>query len=93
MGFNVFGGSKESLLAPVVTKEAMEAQSAQSLAQVAKKYSKILSDISQGEAMRAAFLGLAERLLHDFLGDPGNLDVHLHRGDALEGITDRKSVV
>lgn len=50
MGFNVFGGSKESLLAPVVTKEAMEAQSAQSLAQVAKKYSKILSDISQGEA-------------------------------------------
>src|SRR5690606_8463792 len=33
--------------------------------------------------MSAAFLGLLQRLLHDFLGDAGHLDVHLQRGDAL----------
>jgi hypothetical protein len=32
--------------------------------------------------VRAAFLGLRERGLEDFLGDTGDLDVHLHRGDA-----------
>ena len=33
----------------------------------------------------AAFLGLAERDLHDLLGDALDLDVHLQRGDALLG--------
>src|SRR3546814_16180186 len=32
--------------------------------------------------VRAAFLGLLQRRLEDFLGDAGDLDVHLHRGDA-----------
>ncbi len=34
------------------------------------------------EDVRTTGLCLFERLLHDFLRDAGNLDVHLHRGDA-----------
>jgi hypothetical protein len=34
------------------------------------------------EDVRAAFLGLLQRDLHDLIGDAGDLDVHLHRGDA-----------
>ena len=34
------------------------------------------------EDVQAAVLGLAERDLHDLLGDAGDLDVHLQRGDA-----------
>src|SRR5947208_2412239 len=37
------------------------------------------------ENMDAPFLGLAERDPHDLLGDPGDLDVHLQRGDAVIG--------
>ena len=37
------------------------------------------------EDMQAAVLRLAERHLHDLLGDAGDLDVHLQRGDALIG--------
>src|SRR5690606_34034229 len=37
------------------------------------------------EDMRAAGLCLLERLGHDLLGDPGDLDVHLERGDPLLG--------
>src|SRR5476649_1665790 len=36
----------------------------------------------------AAFLGLAERDLHDLLGDAFDLDVHLERGDAQFGAGD-----
>ena len=32
--------------------------------------------------MRAAFLGLVQCRFEDFTGNTGNLDVHLHRGDA-----------
>ena len=32
----------------------------------------------------ASVLGLAEGDLHDLLGDAGDLDVHLQRGDAVE---------
>ena len=32
--------------------------------------------------VRTAFLGLGQSLFKDFLGDAGNFDVHLHRGDA-----------
>src|SRR5436190_2765815 len=35
------------------------------------------------EDVGASLLRLGERGLHDLLGDPGDLDVHLHRGDAL----------
>ena len=35
------------------------------------------------EDVGAAFLGLGEGDLHDLLGDAGDLDVHLQRGDAL----------
>jgi hypothetical protein len=35
--------------------------------------------------VRAAFLGLGQSLTHDFFGDPGDLDVHLERGDAFAG--------
>jgi hypothetical protein len=35
--------------------------------------------------VHAAVLGLAERDLHDLLGDAGDLDVHLQRGDAVFG--------
>ena len=38
--------------------------------------------------MQAAVLGLAERDLHDLLGDAGDLDVHLQRGDAVLGARD-----
>ena len=38
--------------------------------------------------VQAAVLGLGERLLHDLLGDAGDLDVHLQRGDALGGAGD-----
>src|SRR3977135_1553286 len=34
------------------------------------------------EDVDPTFLGLAERDLHDLLGDPGDLDIHLQRGDA-----------
>jgi hypothetical protein len=34
------------------------------------------------EDVHAAFLGLGQRHLHDFLGDALDLDVHLQRGDA-----------
>ncbi len=33
----------------------------------------------------AAALGLVEGRLHDLTGNPGNLDVHLQRGDAVFG--------
>ena len=36
----------------------------------------------------AAGLGLVQRLLHDLLGDAGDLDVHLQRGDAVGGAGD-----
>ena len=35
------------------------------------------------EDVGAAVLRLGEGLLHDLLGDSGDLDVHLQRGDAL----------
>ena len=35
------------------------------------------------EDVQAAVLGLAERDLHDLLGDARDLDVHLQRGDAV----------
>ena len=38
--------------------------------------------------VQAAVLRLAERLLHDLLGDAGDLDVHLQRGDAVGGAGD-----
>ena len=34
------------------------------------------------EDVHAAVLGLGQRDLHDLLGDAGDLDVHLQRGDA-----------
>ena len=37
------------------------------------------------EDVQAAVLGLAERDLHDLLGDAVDLDVHLQRGDAVGG--------
>ena len=40
------------------------------------------------EDVQAAVLGLAERHLHDLLGDAGDLDVHLQRGDAAIGAGD-----
>ena len=40
------------------------------------------------EDVGAAVLGLGERDLHDLLGDAGDLDVHLQRGDALAGAGD-----
>jgi hypothetical protein len=35
------------------------------------------------EDVRAAFAGLSQSNAHDLLGDAGDLDVHLERGDAL----------
>ena len=40
------------------------------------------------EDVGAAFVRLGERDLHDLLGDAGDLDVHLQRGDALAGAGD-----
>ena len=40
------------------------------------------------EDVRAAVLRLGERDLHDLLGDAGDLDVHLQRGDAVGGAGD-----
>ena len=40
------------------------------------------------EDVQTAVLGLAERDLHDLLGDAGDLDVHLQRGDTVVGAGD-----
>ena len=40
------------------------------------------------EDVGTAFLSLAKGGAHDLLGDPGDLDVHLKRGDAVAGAGD-----
>ena len=44
--------------------------------------------LHDAEDVQAAFLRLRQRGLHDFLGDAGDLDVHLQRGHALVGAGD-----